>query len=169
MVFHTIDMKKTLAVVLAVSIAALLFAGCGRDGSEVATVPPSTSLTTIPPPSSTIPATPSGKLSNQCNQGVDGFIAAMNSLYQNMEQVYPKSFDMTAANKILVESFGGVTSRCGDNEKSAYMSEIITRLSVGRQTQGPVARAAATKTVSAMCEVADGVVTLNPQAAAACI
>ena len=29
LVFYTIDMKKTLAVVLAVSIAALLFAGCG--------------------------------------------------------------------------------------------------------------------------------------------
>ena len=29
MVFYTIDMKKTLAVVLAVSIATLLFAGCG--------------------------------------------------------------------------------------------------------------------------------------------
>ncbi len=31
MVFYTIDMKKTLAVVLAVLIAALLFAGCGSD------------------------------------------------------------------------------------------------------------------------------------------
>ncbi len=31
LVFYTIDMKKTLAVVLAVLIAALLFAGCGSD------------------------------------------------------------------------------------------------------------------------------------------
>ncbi len=155
---------------MAVSIAALLFAGCGRAGEDTASAPTtSTTQKVSQATSTTVPANLSGKLSNQCNQGVDGFIAAMNSLYQNMEQVYPKSFDMTAANDILIESFDGVTSRCVDNEKSAYMSEIITRLSVGRQTQGPVARAAATKTVSAMCEVADGIVTLNPQAAAACI
>ena len=193
-------MAKTLAGVVAVSMAALLFAGCGESQRSVSTTtstavykvegkggdvyddskstrvyvfPPSTTVesppTTVQSPSTAVPATASGKLSNQCSQGVDGFIAAMNSLYQNMEQVYPKSFDMKAANDILVESFGGVSSRCGDNEKSTYMSEIITRLSVGRQTQGPVARAAATKTISAMCEVADGLVTLNPQAAAACI